>query len=230
MRAKVGFTVGMMALAGASVAQAQEATVTIGQPPPQGTVYVQQPPPPGYGQPTYQQQPPPGYYGQQQPVYQQGYGQQGYVQPGYAQPVQQPQPHYIERQEDIPALWVSGAVGLPLSYLLTALSATITQDCFGTSCRDGDYLVFAWIPVIGPWFMMAQDDTRDLNAGEYAGAFFGGLFQLGSIVLIIMGKVMTQTVRETTYALGDDEHAPRLGFQLGGGPEGASLGLSLTHF
>lgn len=219
--AVIAAALGGVGLAEAQTVEAQvggqgEATVTIGQPPPpdQGTVYVA---PPGYGQPAYPQQ------------------QQVYVQPQYQQPmyqqVQPAQPRYEDREDDIPALWITGVVLFPVSYLFTAIAATSTQDCvFGSTCRDGDYLLFSWIPLVGPWFMLAQNDTRELNAEEITGAFFGGLAQVTGLTLIILGFALRRTVRVATYALDRSERSPQLAFNVIGGPTQASVGLTLTHF
>lgn len=203
-------------LAGVSLASAQEVqvqgqgTVSIGQPPPQqGPVYQPAPPPPGYGQPVYQQP----VYGQpvyQQPVYAQ-------PQPYYVQPQPQ-QPRYVERQEAITPLWVSGVVLLPVSYLLTALCATAGGGPI-------DYIAWNWVPLIGPWFALGYEEEF-LNSEEIGGAILGGVLQASGLLLIILGVSIRQTVRVATYSLGDGERAPELAF--GVSPNGVNL--SLTHF
>lgn len=200
---------------GVAHAQAQtvqgEATVTLEAPPPPGQV-VQ--PPPGYGQAYQQPQP----YAQPQPY--------------YAQPnVQQPQ--YVERSVGITPLWVTGVIALPLSWVLTWSAAVATIGCVsGPECRDIDYMVWSWVPLVGPWFMLGENDhpNRGLNAGEVAGAVFAGIAQLGSLTMIILGATLRQTVREPAYALGDSEQAPTLAFGLAPAEGGGQLTATLTHF
>jgi hypothetical protein len=217
---KLGFlAVVAVSLAGVSLASAQEVqvqgqgTVSIGQPPPQQPpVYQQAPPPPGYGQ--YQQQP---VYGQQpvyqpQPVYQQ-------PQPYYVQPQPQ-QPRYVDREESMAPLWISGVILLPVSFVLTGLAAT-------SGGGPVDYILFNWIPLVGPWFAIGQDFVSD---EEIAGSVLGGLAQATGLVLIILGIAIRRTVRVATYALGDGERAPELTFNVAGGPTSAQLGLTLSHF
>jgi hypothetical protein len=205
--------------ASASAQQVQgEATVTV-QP---GPVYQQQqPPPPGYGQPVYGQP----VYGQ--PVY----GQPVYQQPYYAPPPQQPaQPRYVDQEESIMGLWLTGVILLPVSYVLTMTAAWSTvESSSGSFERDIDYAWFSFIPLVGPWFMLAQNDTRSLNESEIAGALLAGVAQTAGLVLIVLGLAIKRTVRVATYSLGN-ERGPELSFDVGGGPTGAQVGLTLSHF
>lgn len=207
----VATCVAVPGLAHAQIQVEGEASVTVGQPPiyvqPQQQPYQQPyPPPPGYGQ-----------YPQQPPVY-----GQPYQQPYYAPPPRQPM--YVERDTSTHALWVPGVILLPLSWVLTWTSAVATQP---GSSRDIDYMLFSWIPVAGPWFMLGQDDNRPLNGAEIAGALLSGIAQVGSIVLIILGLSIRQRVR--TMVMGENR-GPEIDFTVIPTEGGAQVGLQLTHF
>lgn len=212
-------------LGGASLAHAQtvqgEATVTVGQQPGAQVQVYGQPQPYGYPQ----QQPPPG-YGQQQPYYGQPYQQ---PQPYYApQPVQPAQPRYVDREESITGLWVSGVIILPVSWVLTWTTATATLD----SSRDIDYWLWSWIPIVGPWAMIAQGDdgSRALNGEEIAGAAIAGVAQIAGLAMIILGATIKRTVRVATYALDGSERAPELTLGVAPTLGGGMLTAELTHF
>ncbi|HEY8432352.1 MAG TPA: hypothetical protein VIL20_28460 [Sandaracinaceae bacterium] len=231
MRRALGIAAIAATLGGTSLAAAQvqgEAQITIQPgPAPQGQVYVQPQP---YG---YQPAPPPGYA---------PYPQQPQPQPYYApQPAAPPQPRYVERWESIPGLLASGAIILPVSYVLTwtMTTATLPDACSETFtgsvvCRDIDYWILSWVPLVGPWFMLGQNgdgiDERALNEGEVAGALLSGLAQVTGLTLIILGAVIRRKVRVATYALGDGERAPQLSFGASPVEGGGVLGATLTHF
>lgn len=217
-------------LGGAGLAHAQqvqgEAQVTVQPGQVQGQVYVQpqQPYQQPYGYP--QQQPPPGYgqpYVQPQPYYQ-------------PQPVAPAQPRYVERTESVPGLLVSGVVILPVSWVLTwtMTTATLGEACdpITGACRDIDYWLWSWVPLVGPWFMLGQGDdgARGLNEAEVGGAILAGITQLAGLTLIILGAAIRRTVRVATYALGDDERAPELSFTAAPLEGGGALTATLTHF
>ncbi len=196
-----------------SAVQAQSVTV-------QGQVQYQQPPP-GYGQPPpgYGQPPPPAYG--QQPYVQQPYGQQPYgQQPYYGQPsypVRQRQLQYVDSETSIKALWIPGIILFGVSYVLTASLAS--------ELSFGDYALFAWIPLVGPWFMVDAASNDD----EIIGGVLGGIGQLGGLTMFILGLVMKEPVRTAVY-VDNSERPTSLSFDLRPEPYGASAVVSLTHF
>lgn len=205
--------VGSVCVAGSARAQVGgEATITVSPPPPgqvpsQPSYGVPQSPPPGYGQP--------------------------YVQPQtYYAPVLQPaSPQYVERSESIKPLWITGVILLPTTWVLTWITASATTYCEAGPCRDIDYWLWSWVPLVGPWFMIGHgDDERALNAGEIAGAVFSGVAQTAGLMMIILGLALRQTVRVQTFALDDSERAPALSLGLAPALGGAELTATLTHF
>lgn len=160
-------------------------------------------PPQGYGNP------PPG-YGQQQPQ------QQPYYAPTYQQPA--PQVRYVDRETNIKALWIPGIIVFGVSYGLSA--------AFG-SIPGGDYSIWMYIPVIGPWAALGYANNDD----EITGSLIGGLTQLGGLTMFILGLTLTRTVRVAVYSLDEsDERAPTLALDALPAPGGGQIGLTLSHF
>lgn len=220
-----------VALGHAASARAQQVDgqVTVPPPPPSASSSGLSAPPPNYQQ-TYGQ----SVYGQ--PAYGQPYAQpQPYGQP-YAGPQHYPQPYQLqpqaERTESLRPLWISGAVLLPVSYVLTAVTATATLYCGpGSTCRDPDYVFFSWVPLVGPWFMLAQNDPRPLNAGEIIGALAGGVAQLAGLTMIIVGASVRQPVDgRSGRASTTLERGPELRLGLAPTLGGGQLTATLTHF
>lgn len=228
--AVVGVCLGGVGFAHAQGAAVEgDATVTVdpnGQPSVQAQGQVTTQAPPANYQYQQQQAPPPG-YGQQpypQQQYAQPYPQQQYPQPYYAPPVQPAQPRYVERTESTPALWVTGVVLLPVSWVLTWSATTATLDGY----RDGAYWGWSWVPLVGPWFMIG--DSYGLNGSEIAGAVLSGIAQLSGLTLIILGVAIRQTVRVATYALDDSERAPELTLGVAPTYGGGMLTAQITTF
>lgn len=183
-------------------------TVTV-----QGEVRYQQP----YGQQTYGQphpqsygQPPPG-YGQQPPVYGQPYAQP-YV-------PQTRQVRHVERETSVKGLWIPGIIIFGASWALTATTAS--------AFTAGDYALFAWIPLVGPWLMLGAAG----NDEQVGAALASGILQLAGATMFILGLTLRQTVRVAEYSFDErDARAPQLAFELLPAPAGAMVGLTLSHF
>lgn len=200
---------GALVLMTPTAAAAQSVTV-------QGEVRYQQP----YGQQHYGQQPydqagygqpPPGYV-QQQPVYG----------PPHGQPYVPPQPRqvrHVERETSVKGLWIPGIIIFGASWALTATVAS--------SFAVGDYALFAWIPLVGPWLMLgpAADDE------QVGAALASGIIQLAGATMFLLGLTLRQTVRVAEHSFDErDERAPRLAFDLLPAPAGAMVGMTLSHF
>jgi hypothetical protein len=159
-----------VALAAPAWARAQTVTV-------QGQVQDQPHAQPAYGQP------PPGFgqaaYGQP------AYGQPGYGAPTYAPTYVQPRPQvtYVDRERSMNGLWIPGLVLFGVSWGLTGSLAALSWDT--------DYVSYGWIPVVGPWLMLAEASNDD----ETTGAILGGVAQLAGLTMFVLGLTLRETDR-----------------------------------
>ena len=198
----------LAALETPSLAEAQSVVV-------QGQVQYQP-----YGNPQGVPAPPPG-YGVQGQVYVQPaptYAQPTYA-PTYAAVPPQRQIRYVEEQTSIKGLWIPGIIIFGVSYVLTGVMSSSLSF-------DSDYTSWSWVPLIGPWVALGYAANDD----ESVGSIIGGIAQAAGLTMFILGISLTRTVRVARYALGEDETAPELAFDLLPTPGGAQLGLTLTHF
>lgn len=83
------------------------------------------------------------------------------------------------------ALWISGLTVLVSSWALTG-AATSTL-VYLAAARD-ESIVESWIPVVGPWIMLA--DSAGFDGLQLAGTAISGILQLAGLVSLITGLVL----------------------------------------
>lgn len=168
-------------------------------------------PPPGYGNP------PPGYGQPQQQPQPQPQPQQPYYAPTYQQPA--PQIRYVDRETDIKALWITGAALFGATYVL--------GSSLGQLGLSGDYALWMFIPLVGPWAALGYANNDD----EIAFSLIAGIGQAAGLTMFILGMTLRRTVRVAVRAINEsDERSPTLALDLLPTPGGAQLGMTLTHF
>jgi len=159
-----------------------------------------------------------------------GYGASGQVyvqpaQPTYAPTYQVYQPpqrqlRYEEVETSIKGLWIPGIIIFGVSYVLTGTMGS-------TLGLTSDYADWSWVPLIGPWVMLANS----VNDDEATGALIGGIAQTAGLAMFVLGLAITRTVRVARYVLNEgDDRSPQLAFDVLPAAGGGQLGLTLSHF
>ncbi len=96
---------------------------------------------------------------------------------------------YRETTRSFRPLWLAGTIGSGASWAASLLASGLSYGLSGMfgSRKDDDYLN-GIIPLVGPFFVVAETDTNDALFGS-----LGGL-QIVSLGLLIAGLSTTQTV------------------------------------